>query len=89
MRQGCEQLFIEIGRGNRAEDVLRASRVQPPSCFTWAKGATGLTPEPSCVWGGVQACIVGRGSENSGQQSFCKNNLWVQEMALRRGCQPS
>lgn len=51
MRQGCEQLFIEIGRGNRAEDVLRASRVQPPSCFPWAKGATGQTPEPSCVWG--------------------------------------
>lgn len=31
MRQSCEQVFIGIGRGSRAEDVLRASGVQPPS----------------------------------------------------------
>lgn len=51
MTQGCEQFFIEIGRGNRAKDVLRASRMQPPSCFPLAKAATGQTPKPSCVWG--------------------------------------
>lgn len=60
MRQGCEQFFIEIGRGNRAKNVLRAKRVQPPFCVPLTEEATGQTPRPSCVWGWcVQACTVG------------------------------
>lgn len=51
MRQGCEQFFIEIGRDNRAKNVLRANRVQPPLCAPLIEVVTGQTPRPSCVWG--------------------------------------
>lgn len=66
MRQGCEQFFIETGRDSRAKNVLRANRVQPPLCAPLIEVVTGQTPRPSCVWGYVQACTVGRGMGISG-----------------------
>lgn len=62
MRQGCEQFFIEIGRGNRAKNVLRANRVQPPFWVPLTEVATGQTPGPPVFGGGVcrHALWVGR-----------------------------
>lgn len=48
MRQGCEQVFIGIGGGNRAEDMLRASGVQPPS-FLRPSGREGHGPEAEAL----------------------------------------
>lgn len=48
MRQGCEQVFIGIGRGNKAEDVLRASRVQSPS-FLRPSGRGGHGPDTKAL----------------------------------------
>lgn len=61
MRQGCEQFFIEIGRGNRAKNVLRANRVQPLLCVPVTEAATDQKPRPSCGRGACAGMHCGRG----------------------------